>query len=169
VQLVHEMGSTIASERASAEIFRAEATAVLQSVDFNEVFTDLPIMPTRILGCQIFTDNAARIARAAIVVRNPPGREMPIWVWDQTNNLDVDFSDNGAAVALHEVLVPQATMSQMPLMTFGTSQPRPVDQVALRGRTTAFGAGDVTITMLVYAAFPETAGISSVGLPYSSW
>jgi len=168
--IVHEMGATVFSERVTGDVFRITTGVLLQSVDYNVVFSDLPIMPCRLLGVQVFSDTAARLARGAVNIRNNAGREMPVWVWDQTNELAVDFSDNGAAVASHEVLTPAPGFAQLPTMLFGTAQPRlGMSELALRGRTTAFGAGNVTVTALFFIAFPEQQGIPSIGLPIPSW
>jgi len=167
--IVHEMGGTVMSERIVGNVFRAIADDVLQNTDFNILLNTLPIMPNRLLAVQIFTDAVARVARAAVIMSSPPLREIPIWVWDQTNSISVDFSDNGAAVAAHVVLEPVAALSHVPNMFFGSAQPRPADRAFLRGRTAGFGAGTVDITMLLYVAFPEVQGIPSIGLPVPSW
>jgi len=171
VTLVHEMGQTLFSERLSGFIRRSTTGAITQSTFVDEVLTDLPNGITKVVGVQVFADDASRVDRMAVMLRSAvDGDEIPLWVWDGANNVTVRFSDNGAAVATHEVLVP-SVITQLPSLLIGRHQPQRVDEISLRGQATAFGAGNVTITMLVYIAFTHLAtfGLSSRGLPVPSW
>ena len=168
VFLVHEMGATLFSERLSGTIRRA-TTSVLQSVQFNSVLTDLPAGPVRILAVEVHTSNASSVNNVGVFLRDPIlGQDIPIWTWDESNSITTDFDDAGAGVAAHTTLVP-GVVTTLPNMVMGGGQRLTVPELALRGRTTAFGGGTVTIVMLVYIAFTHSAEISSFGLPLPSW
>ncbi len=170
VSLVHEMGATIFSERLSHNIRRSGTGAILQSVNFNLVINDLPAVPTRLLGVAVFSDNAVRVLHAAILARSAgDGREIPIWVYDQVNFLAIRMEDAGGGVADHELLLGNVQATMLPTFVGGNEQPQIVNELAFRGTTTAFGAGDVTITALYYTAFSQVGGLSSRGLPIPSW
>jgi len=169
VTLVHEMGATIFSERLSGVIRRGTQT-VTQNTAFLVELTDLPSGITRILGITVFTDNAARILRAGVILGAPVGgREIPIWVWDGSNSSVVVFSDNGAARANHNVLEPQPSLSQLPSLLIGAGQPQRVQDIVLTGLSTGFGAGTVILTFVIYVGFSEVGGLSSRGLPVPGW
>lgn len=170
--LVHEMGSTLFSERASGEIRRVSTGAVAQSTSINVVLTDLPANLTRILGVQVINSVGTSIARIAqgltVSVRDPiVGQEMPIWIWDLTvadcRIMDADV------VASFELLRSEPVLTYLPSMLYGPDQPQHVGEVAFRGSTLAFGAGTVELVLLIYISYAQVAGISSYGLPIPAW
>jgi len=172
VNLVHEMGGSIFSERVSGALRRATSGAIAQSTDFEILLNDLPIVPSRIHGAIIFSDAAARIESANIALRHPSDdREIPFVVWDSGEQFMIArFQDNGAAVATHEVLVTSLNLlSAPPSMAYGSGQPGPTDEIVFRGRSTAFGAGTVIITAVIYLGHAQVAGLSSRGLPFPGW
>jgi len=170
VSLVHEMGQTIFSERLSTTIRHRATDPLAASTAIAEIVADFPAAPTRILGVTVLTDNAARLARVSVHLEDPLAeRGMPIWVWDGTNNQTIDILDNGA-ISAEQMLTPTAEFQKIPNFRIGSDQPQFVENVSMRGVTTAFGAGDVTITMMVYIAFAETGNVpSSFGLPVPGW
>jgi len=166
----HEMGATLFSERFSTSIRRAVSGALNQNTDFDVVLGTLPGGPSRLLGITVFTDNAARILQAAVLGRDPIAeQEIPLWVWDAANNLDVRMQDDTAALANLAVLIANTGITTPPSFTGGSSQPARVDQIALRGRTTGFGAGTVFIRGLYHIASTTVDSLSSRGLPIPSW
>lgn len=167
VGLVHEMGSTLLAERFSTQIRRATAEGLLQSVNFQVLIDDLPTVPTRLLGVGVFADTGTRISKAAVSVRTIL-RELPIWVYDAANIDPVRINNEGSVEDV-DFLRGIASMDFVPSFIGGTAQPISVSQVALRGTTTAFGAGTVNITVLLYQAFPSVEGLSSRGIPIPSW
>lgn len=171
VSLIHEMGATILSERLSVAVRRFSTGAILQDADWGITSSDFPANVVRILGVQVFSDVASRVLRAGCLLRNPRnGREFPIWVWDQTNSIDLPFDDNGAGASLHQLLTPEPGMNYLPTLLLTPQQPQTLELVLFRGRTTSFGAGNVTVTMIVYVAHTELGGpISNYGLPVPSW
>lgn len=170
VHTVHEMGGTIFAERLSAEIVRGTSGNILQSINFDIVSSIGPT-PSRILGAMVFTDTVARVDRVALMIRDPTTeREICIFAWDQNEaSVRVRMQDNGAALASFDVLQAAAGVGTLPSMTIGTDQPFPVSEIAFRGRSLAFGAGNVVLTFLVYTAAARVSGISSHGLPIPSW
>lgn len=173
VSLIHEMGQTIFAERVSGTIFRASTAAISQSSTFDILTVNLPDVPTRLLGVQVFTqDDPARVSNIQVSLRNDEqGREFPVWVWDGTNTTTIRTQDDGGGVGNRFLFQPTAATRLLPNMMMGTSQPETVDDIAFRGITGAFGAGTITIVALYYVAFAEEAqsGVSSFGLPIPGW
>lgn len=167
VSFVHEMGGVIQSERFSTTIRRFTNTVSASGV-FDANISDLPGGVSRLLGILVFSDNVSRVASANVAQQDDAAaRSFPIWVWDGTNSIDTTFFD--ATVAARSVLVPSPSLLVRPSLIIGTDQPQSVERLQLRGTATAFGAGDVTLTVLAYIAFSAIGGISSRGLPVPSW
>lgn len=170
--IVHEMGATLFSERYSGFLRNATSGAIIQSTAFNVVIDSLPAGPFRIYGVTVFINNAGRIDFASVAIRNPlDGREMPIWIWDSSTDAEVRvrFSDDGAAVGTQLFLQPNAGNVIFPQLIAGLGQPQDVRDIAFRGISTAFGAGNVTCDLLVHVGFSQVGGLSSRGLPIPSW
>ena len=172
VQLVHEMGATIFSERVSGAIRRATTGDINQSTTWDIVLTDLPAGVSRILGVSVFADVGSRVNDAAVSLRDPTGgREIPVFLWDSTQGVLVvaRMRDDGAAAATFNVLASTLNIGAVPSMLIGEGQPQRVNEIAFRGGTNAFGAGTVEVIMLVYLALAQVGGISSRGLPVPGW
>ena len=165
--IVHEMGGTVFSERYSTTIRRAASGALAQSTAINVVLTDLPAVPTRLLGVAVLSDVAARIGNLGVMISDG-NREFPVWSYS-LNARGIRLIEEGAAVAQYDILRPDVDLLMLPSMCGGTDQPQIVDQIALRGITTAFGAGTVFVRALYYIAFAQIGGVSSRGLPIPSW
>ena len=170
VSLVHEMGETIFSERLAVTIRKLSSTAILQSTNFDVFFDNNPSSIMRVLGVVVIT-SADRVANCTVNIRRPDqDTEIPLWNWDTA----VDGQVNGRLVVSGSVLntimlVPAVPISPMPNLMLGTDQFDHSADIAFRGTTTAFGAGTVTVQLLLYLAFARTAGISSYGLPIPGW
>ncbi len=171
VHLVHEMGSTILAERLAGQVNSSLATAaLLQNVDFS---VDITVGITgRLLGLQVISDDQSRVSRAQVSITSPADQDdtdAPIWFWTTAigafSLAQVLLSGTVTTVAL---LIPDGGVLT-PNILIGDDSPRPCSTVSLRGRTTGFGAGDVTITALLHFAFPQVTGLSSRGLPLPSW
>ena len=171
VNLVHEMGGTIFSERFSTFIRRTQTAATLQSVDIDEVITGLPNPYWRVLGVVVLVDVTGRLTRMCVNIRDPvvgTGREIPVWIWDAANSNAVRIDEEGT-VLVREALTPVPGTTLVPSMGVGDLQPQGTTELSLRGRTSAFGAGTVTITALIQIGFAQVGGISSKGLPLPGW
>lgn len=170
VQLVHEMGHTIFSERISAGIRRISTGAIAQNTTWDLVISNLPTGITRILGVQVINNAGGRTRHATVLIGDGT-REIPIYTWDSTNGVEAAgrIVDEGAAAADVNILTP--TFGGLPSLMVGTGQPQAMEQIAFRGLTTGFGAGTVTNTMLLYQAFTEVGGgnLSNLGLPIPGW
>ena len=173
-QAVLDLQATVFSERLSGAMRRFTSGDILQSVTFGTIET-MPLVPCRLLAIQMFTDNAARITRACVVVRSEftdgTAQEIPICVWDATNSESVRFVDDNNAAAPLALLVPTLASLRDPLMTFGLEQQENAHQLVLRGDSSAFGAGTVEIWAVAYIAHAIGTGVgpSSHGLPIPSW
>lgn len=169
--IVHEMGSTIFSERYSASIRRQTSGAIAQSTTWDVFLIDLPAIPYRIQNVTFVSNVAGRISNASLMARNTVNdRETPLKIWDSNEeNVTARFREDGGAAANINFLVSSIKLEWFPLTVPGSGQPVSFDELAFRGETTAFGAGTVFCTALVYITFAQIGGISSRGLPLPGW
>lgn len=167
VQGTHDMASTVFSERVSGFVRNIVITGVLQSANFDLVIADLPAGVSRIVGVVVNTDNSARLANVAVSVEGGT-RGMPIWVWNGNASTTVRFLD-GTVIDAELLPTIAAFNAWMHQMVIGDDQPQQMNRIALRGSTTAFGAGTVDITALISIEFAAIGGISARGLPIPSW
>jgi len=171
VNLVHEMGSTIFSERFGTTIRRMATGAVAQNTVFDTVLVDLPAGAFRILGVAVLADVAARLSRVMVALQDPvAGRELPMFVWDSVQNVDllIRIQDNNNAINVNMVyLLPSFIMT--PNMGSGVGQPQRVERIQMRGVTSGFGAGTVDTIAIIHIGLSEVGGVSSRGLPLPSW
>ena len=176
LQIVHEMGATLFSERFRTTIRSVASAATAQNTDINLAITTLPNAITRILGIQVFADNGARIDRCQVSVNEPTnGDDFPIWVWDALNlSAGVRVEVDGGQVAV-DILIPERNGSLPTFVTGAAGEtrsqqaPDAVRDITVRSRTTGFGAGTVVLTVLVYVAFTYTGGVSAFGAIVPSW
>lgn len=172
VKTVHEMGGTIFSERLGFALRRQDTAAILQTATFDHVLADLPAFVTRIMGLSVFAD-ADRVLNCCVSLRNEAGREMPIWCWDAAvdDAIVARVDDDGGGAANLILLRPVAVLENIPTM-LATFQPQNVPEIAFRGTSATFGAGDVTVSLIVMLGRTDVVGekgISSQGLPIPSW
>jgi len=173
--IVHEMGATVFSERFRLSILRIAAGATAQNTDIDVSVTTLPEAITRILGVQVFSDTVARVLSAQVSTHSPTltpiavQQDFPIWAWDGTNSNSIRLQDLNT-IATFDLLTPVVGGHIPSFITPGTDQGAfPVRDIELRGRTTGFGAGTVTLTALLYLASTFAGGISSFGARVPSW
>ena len=174
VHLVHEMGGTIFSERLGGAIIRATTGALNQSTTWDVITTGLPAGIWRVEGVYVQSDTAGRSDRAQVSLRDiNAGREFPLFVWDATNDFqsDIRIIENGAAVGNDAALIQTSPVPNLPSLGIASGQrtQRVGEEIAFRGQTTAFGAGTITHTALIYIAFMRLRGVSSIGLPIPGW
>jgi len=166
--IVHEMGGTVFSERLSFGVRRL-ASSSAQSLNFILTATDLPRVPTRLLGVQVFCNNAARLVRMGVYANNPrTSQDFPLWVWDTVNSVSMRIEDN-VVVADLDLLTPVIGATGQASFAGASGQPQSFEDITLRGTTTAFGAGTVAFTALMYLAFAQIRRPSSRGLPVPGW
>jgi len=176
VSLVHEMGSTLFSERYVTNFVRMVSGDISQSTIITVLNDSLPVTPTRILGISVMVGASAmvRITHMTLSIRSVPGsdfsQDVPIWVFNAGNSHTIRILDNGV-VGTFDLLegVPQGVFSPNMMGGSGQLNKDMMSSLSLRGATNAFGAGTVEVTALIYMAFPFRGGISSRGLPIPSW
>jgi len=169
VNLVHEMGATVFSERLVARQFILESGAIAQNITFNVATTFEE--NARILAVQIGSNQAARVLRASVSIRADNDiMDVPIVVWSSVIDgfAACQVLIAGSVVTL-EILQPSVQQALLPNLMVGNTQRLPANEIVLRGVTTGFGAGTVQIRGLVYLALPQLGGISSKGLPLPGW
>jgi len=169
VQLVHEMGATIFSERLSSSMVAISSGAVDQSLEW-----DVSVgfnQNSRVLGIAVVSSNEGRLTNATVSIRSGvsiDNMEVPIWAWDAGGGVVAARVLVGGSLTNRNLLISEM-VPIVPNFLVGPDSPRPADILQFRGGTTAFGAGAVTTQLLVYLAFPQTGGLSSRGLPIPSW
>jgi len=183
VQLVHEMGTTILSERMASTIQAFNPGAIAQSTGFDVRWVFLPNVISRLVNVSVCVVAAegGRIGNAQVSIETldsagAVAAEIPIWMWNATDSfvVDIEWSNQGAAAAEHEFLVPRSGPHvQLPYLTVGTLSRFSSAMIQFRGATTAFGAGTVTPLVQLHVNFPLVASAgpspSSFGLPVPSW
>ena len=172
VKTVHEMGNTMFSERFSCQTFVVDTGALLQNITFGIGPTaDLPDGPSRILAIIVTTSVTARILHATVSMSSIVGtiEEQPIWSWVAGGGETVGRFVAGGVSNNIIMLDSNPSFERVPLIRAGSDQPRSVPGLVLRGITSGFGAGTVTIELRVLVAFADVGGISSYGLPFPSW
>ena len=165
VNLVHEMGGTIFSERLSAAIFPLTTGAIAQSIAFN---TGLLLPQTsRLLGLSVVSNNPGRLVDVSVHI-TAPLTELPVFAWvNADGQISVRMLISGS-VATNFLLRPGSVL-QVPNLFIGEDSPLPASTITIRGNTSAFGAGTVTTQAIAYIAFPQIGGLSNRGLPIPSW
>ena len=170
--IVHEVGATVFSERFATTTRRMVSPATAQNTNIDVTLTNLPAQVTRLLALVVFSDSATRISNLMVAVRDPvaPIQEVPIWVYEGGTSSVARFEDDGTGVTV-EVLVPDVSLVAIPTFIGGSGQQNPnmVQEIAMRGLTTGFGAGTVLATAVLYFAFSQVLGTNSRGLPIPSW
>jgi len=175
VQLLHEMGGTIFSERLTSQVLTITSGAVAQNSEFSGEFEDAADSPTRILGIQVLTTTPGRVQLASVsILRTDGGQEQPIFVFDSTDDEEglVVCSIQGASSATYGHLSPRLSATPILVTRMGDSNTMPA--LKLRGLTEGFGGGTVQITALVLIAragpaVPVPGTPESHGLPVPSW
>jgi len=175
VQLVHEMGGQIHSERLTHFNVVLSPGAVNQSTGFSATATGFPDSINRLLGvlASVPIAEATRLDVLMLAIVQGPDNEMPIWWWDSANDVEFEirFALEGAVSAAHSGLQPLHGFQQTLLSRTGDTQD--MASLIIRGVTTAFGAGTVTPSVVVHALRPDRGapgpGTSSYGLPLPSW
>ena len=171
VNLVHEMGGQLVSERMGARVLVIPSGLIAQSTAFiTNFFTGNGI--TRILAIQVVTNGIGGLANLAVSVTTPVGvtsTDVPLFGWDSTGGLAVAIQVliNNTLATL-SMLTPEAAI-QVPQIMMGQNQAEPVSTLTMRGLTNAFGGGTIETTALIYTASPNVGGLSSRGLPMPSW
>ena len=172
------MGSTIFSERVRGGIIRRSSTALLQNTTWDVTLT-LPVGVTRIHRWAVVADASGRTQHCQLSIANSGtgiGTDLPFWAWDiATTDIEKEIRMQiaGAAVATESYLqlgLPGSGGGSF--MAYGTAQPNSgnvVNQLIFRGLTSGFGAGTVTVTAIVFDAFPQLSAPASRGLPIPGW
>lgn len=185
ILLTHEMGTVMFGEKVRVRIRRLACLALNQSSTGEQILTDLPQGPWRILGLTVMTPDATAVAAdfsgVSLAMRDPDSqRETLLWGWNNATLVNFRYSvDSTIGVAAHATFIPTAVQSNawsaMGLMpNFCVSSKltpqQSVSELALRVTTAAFGAGtrDVLANVAIGFALPSVGGIAS-GLPVPSW
>ena len=169
VNLVHEMGATLFSERFSSEMVLIDTGGAAQNVTFD-VVTTFP-ETTRILGVQLVATDATRVAQIScgIVSGTAVGnQEIPIASWDAALSFGPIRLILAGSIQNRDLLF-LANPAQVPNLLIGSSSPRPARAIAIRGVTTGFGAGTVNVSAILFLAFAQSEALSSRGLPIPGW
>jgi hypothetical protein len=177
VQLLHEMGGTIFSERLHSQTITLAAEGIEQNANFDATFAfdDLVDSPVRILGIQIVVNVAASVQCCQVSIGGiGSSGEMPFFVYDHDDDEHgfIRLSVQGNAVATYYFLSPRQI--QVPTLLTRTGDAGTMPGLVLRGFCTGFGAGTVNITSIIHIAragqaTPVAGDPKSHGLPLPSW
>jgi len=173
VTLVHDMHSTLFSERFRTTIRRVATGDQPQNTNFVAEINNMPAGVTRLLGVQIVSEDASRLSFCSVNVFDPNdtplGQGFPIWIWSGTSK-SVRLVHDGALTTLDGLIGEPGTI-YLPSFTGGSGQHSAsyVEDIRFRGRTTGFGAGTVDTDLLLYIAFTFTGGINAFGAQVPSW
>ena len=174
VSLVHEMGGQILSERLLTHTINIETAALLQNVDYRILFSNLPDCPNRIVSVIVAADVPARVLHATVCV-SPVTSGSDAVLWNHTGAVDGDYElrmeDSGVVVNLVGL---DPHFSFVPFLVTRAGDEALMPQVILSGRTTGFGAGDVSVQAFVTVIRaqrnnPAAGEPTSHGLPIPSW
>ncbi len=174
VNLTHDLASTVFAERFQTEMRVSTTGSISQNTSWANTISDLPGVPTRLLGLCVHADVAARITRASVVIQDADtGQEIPIFFWDITTDIEtqVRMSDAGG-LGVQEVLQPTQAYFGIPMPTFvgGSLQVDPVCRnLIFRGTSAGFGAGSVECILTMYIAHSQVSKSTAKGLPVPSW
>jgi len=169
VNLVHEMGATIFAERVGGLVVVLTSGDIAQNIAFAESF--LFLQNARVLGAQLISDDASRVARAIVSVNSDNASlrsDFPLVAWDAGEpfiSADINVENT---TAVRDLMIPVAATT-LPSLLIGHGTTRNVDTLILRGLSTGFGAGTVEVQALIYMGFPEPSAVSNRGLPLPSW
>lgn len=171
VNLFHEMGSTIFSERVRGSLFTFTTGAIAQNITWDLV-VDMPPGLSRIHNWSVTASVTGRVDQAQLSIANRVLTDSPYWSWNTSRDVEkvirVSLGAGPSGVSLLQVVDPQSPQ----MMSYGQLQPQAglaVDQLIFRGVSSGFGAGTVTVQAVVYHAFAQTLRPSSRGLPVPSW
>jgi len=177
VNLVHEMGGQIFSERARILLVKFTSIATAASTPFVLEQGGIVDAPNRLLGFEAFGNNAGRVNNVSLAIRNTStGREMPVWKWQtavgEMTEIFVHWSDDGAAAGQtinYFTDVPFAAQMLLRADLLGN-----MPSLIMRGVTGAFGAGTQIVTGVATLLVPTSLNPgpgepSSHGLPMPSW
>jgi len=168
VGLVHEMGGTIFSERLRTDIIRGTLGALAQNITTDNFFSSFFLdRPSRILGLEMITTDAARLTLLTMSLRTEDDQEIPIWAWENGDpTLQVRFVDGGSSGTI-TLLLNQMQSNTLPSLLVGDVNRVP--RVGIHQVTAGFGAGTVTTSMILHTLHTVEQGVSSHGLPLPSW
>jgi len=175
VKGVHDMGATMFSERLESHLLQIDTGAMAQNFTWGNSLITIPDGPNRLVGLSVLSDTAARITNCAVSLRDAQSlRELPIWVWDINDDAESPFpwSDDGDTVAPVFYLRPTTYLLPTLLTRMGVLMGMP--EILFRGLTAGFGAGTVTVFLLMHMAranplSPGSGAPSAHGLPVPSW
>jgi len=172
--IVHDMASTVMSERMHMTQLTATSGAVPQSANFGAQIANWVDVPTRIMSIAVIGDTASRLSHITITQRDDGGAEHPLLVWDSAQDVEricrIDLL--GVGVSNNIIYAPSIPVSQVLMVRDGeTSQ---MGTFIMNGTTTAFGAGSLEVLMCVLVArptrdTPAAGDAKSWGLPLPSW
>lgn len=171
ILLVHEMGAVLASERYLSTQRLINSGNLAQSTTFEVLITGLAIGPARL--CNLYValapgDASTNFQEISVNLRNPDSDdEIPWFAWDAATGQETVARFDRSGVGGTRVLLLNQLPFVEPLINGALGVPNCLRHLALRGTTTAFGAGTVNVQGGVrVVTMGATAGFSgSYGLP----
>jgi len=177
VQLVHELGGQIHSERLTSFVSRINANEAQSSSWGATSVITLPDSVARILAVTVLIETTGTVLTAGVSIFGPGvSGEIPIWSWDSAIDAEsaVRMSVEGGSFGSHIMLRPAPSQALQQTIVCRMGVNRTMPQIRFGGTTAAFGGGTVDIDAFIYFARPELPNPapgepSSHGLPIPSW
>lgn len=174
IVLTHDMGQQVFAERHRV-VHRQATFAVAQSTAFDQLIDGLPEQ-FQVLGVQVTVDTNGAIANLAVHAENE-GHTLSnaLFYWESAGGSStvIRVAPGGDT----NVLLPSAVCAALfpnrnLVLSRNTREATGGIALAVRGTTTAFGAGNVTITARLLLAFfnrqNSTMPLGAVA-PFPSW
>jgi len=176
VNLFHEMGGEIMSERMHQTVLIATSGNVAQSSNFSRQILNFIDVPTRVLGVAAIGDVAGRMNNVAISIRTTEGSEFPLLVWDDAQDQEriIRYDLDGVGVADMIAYIPDHPILTPTLLSRDGELTPTMLTFIMNATTSAFGAGNLVASMIVHVMRPSrdtpAAGDArSYGLPLPGW
>jgi len=182
VSLIHEMGSTIFSERLTSHITKISSGSLAQNASFDVVSSPFEECANRISMVQFIADAASKFKFCSLMLEDPNGDlEFPIDVWcsaaattsgSADSEAGIRFDPDGTGAASMSWLRP--TLAFEPTVISRMGGVTGIPTLIFRGTASAFGGGTAELFCYVHHMRPASlnplpGAERSHGLPLPSW
>lgn len=175
VHLFDEMGGRVFSERLQSFFIRMTTGLILQDTNFDIIAGGVPDSPNRVLAISVLVAGGDRIDRASVSLNDTEGEtDMVLFAWNTSSDVGIITRwEELGNLASDLLLVPTAPPNLPALMT-RTGPGKSMPDLALRGRSTGFGAGTTECVAIIHICRanpgnPAPGAPSSHGLPLPGW
>jgi len=177
VNVVHDLGPQIQSERLRSFIEVIDGGVVAQNITWGVALLPFPDCVNRIVTISVVSDVDSRILNCSVALKEGSSAiEYPLWVWDQTDDETSPYIwDDGSGSAVFNMMRPIHNLpGGVPCIATRGGDASDMPNLIFRGTSTGFGAGDVRARAIIQvirptSRVPAAGEPSSHGLPFPSW